>query len=87
MSTRARVVKQDDLGAAPPEDGLRWRSVEQAAAFLGMPVRVLREALARNARAEGGVVEARLDGITARKLGRQWRVWLDPGWLNPHCKK
>lgn len=61
----------------------RWRSVEDAAAFLGMPVRVLREALATNARKEAGVIEAHLDGIIGRKLGRRWRVWLTERWTAP----
>jgi hypothetical protein len=61
----------------------RWRSVEDAAAFLGMPTRVLREELARNARAEGDTVESRLDGILGRKLGRRWKVWLAEKWTAP----
>jgi len=61
----------------------RGRSVEDAAAFLGMPGRVLREALASNARADGGVTDAHLDGIIARKLGRRFRVWLAEKWTVP----
>jgi len=62
---------------------LRWRSVEDAAAFLGMPVRVLRQTIASKARTEGGRTEAHLDGIIARKLGRRWRVWLGAQWTTP----
>jgi hypothetical protein len=59
-------------------------TVDQAAAFLSLPAVTLRRTLERNARPapEGGTV-AQADGITARKLGRLWRVWLDAGWLCP----
>jgi hypothetical protein len=61
-----------------------WMTVEQAAAFLSLPAVTLRRTLERNARADpDGVTVARAQGITARKLGRQWRVWLDAGWLRP----
>ena len=65
-----------------------WLTVEQAAAFLSLPVVTLRRTLERNARAtpDGGTI-ARVDGITARKLGRLWRVWLDPGWVAPAAPK
>jgi hypothetical protein len=63
-------------------------TAEQAAAFLGLPVVTLRRALERNARTtpEGATV-AHVDGVTARKLGRLWRVWLDRGWLAPTPQK
>jgi hypothetical protein len=59
-------------------------TVEQAATLLSLPVVTLRRMLERNARAgaDGGTI-ARTDGITARKIGRLWRVWLDAGWLAP----
>ena len=65
-----------------------WTSVEAAAAFLGLPIRTLRRALDRHAQkgADGSVI-AKVDGLTARKFGRLWRVWLDPGWLQPAAKK
>jgi hypothetical protein len=65
-----------------------WMTVEQAAALLSLPVVTLRRKLERNARptANGGTA-ACVDGITARKLGRLWRVWLDPGWLTPTVLK
>lgn len=61
-----------------------WMTVEQAAAFLSVPAVTLRRSFERNARStpEGGIV-ARANGITARKIGRLWRVWLDPGWRTP----
>ena len=66
------------------EQGRAWRGVETAAAFLGVPPRTLRRALDRNAHKQpDGSVTAHVDGVTARKFGRLWRVWLDAGWLNP----
>ena len=64
-----------------------WMTVEQAASFLALPTITLRRTIERHARStpEGGTV-ARADGITARKIGRLWRVWLDPEWLNPSAK-
>lgn len=61
-----------------------WMTVDQAATLLAQPVVTLRRALERNARKapEGGTI-SHADGITARKLGRQWRVRLDAGWLTP----
>jgi hypothetical protein len=61
-----------------------WMTVEQAAAFLSLPAVTLRRSLERHARAtpDGGTV-AHTDGITARKIGRLWRVWLHPGWRTP----
>jgi hypothetical protein len=65
-----------------------WITVEQAAAFLSLPPVTLRRAFERHARAtpEGSVV-AHVDGVTARKLGRRWRVWLDPRWRSPAPSK
>jgi hypothetical protein len=65
-----------------------WRPMEEAASFLGIPTITLRRSIERNARKhpEGGTT-AQVDGITARKLGRLWRVWLDAGWMNPSLKK
>jgi hypothetical protein len=59
-------------------------TVEQAASFLSLPAVTLRRTLERNARrmANGGTI-AHADGITARKLGRLWRVALDSEWLTP----
>src|SRR5262245_10175067 len=82
-TARTRTLAAKPRSGPPTDAGARWRSVEDAAAFLGMPVRVLREALASNARLDGGVTEAHLDGIIARKLGRRWRVWLAEKWTAP----
>jgi len=69
--------------ARPDGDRARWRSTEDAALFLGMPVRVLRDALTEHAKAAGGVVEARWNGILARRIGRRWKVWLSEAWTAP----
>lgn len=60
----------------------RWMSVEEAASILGVPTVTFRRAIERNARkrADGGT-EAKVDGVTARKWGRLWRVLLDEGWM------
>jgi hypothetical protein len=61
-----------------------WMTVEQAAQFLSLPVVTLRRSLERNARTtQEGATVAQVDGVSARKLGRLWRVWLDRGWLVP----
>src|SRR5689334_15059099 len=82
-TAKGEATRHHDTIGAPAAAEARWRSVEDAAAFLGMPVRVLRQTLASNARMEGGLVEARLDDILARKLGRRWRVWLGEKWTAP----
>jgi len=61
-----------------------WMTVEQAAGFLGVPVITLRRTFERNARSTpDGCTIVKTDGITARKIGRLWRVWLDAEWTNP----
>jgi hypothetical protein len=68
--------------------GARWLSVQSAADLLGMPAAALRKSLERRARrgADGGV-EAELDGVRGRKLGRNWRVLLAPAWTLPLAPK
>jgi hypothetical protein len=63
-------------------------TVDQAAAFLSVPVVTLRRALERNARKapDGGTI-SHADGIAARKLGRLWRVRLDAVWRAPAAPK
>ena len=70
----------------PPKPS--WIPLDDAASFLNVPVVTLRRSLERHTRksADGAIV-AHVDGITARKLGRHWRVWLDASWLNPASKK
>ena len=65
-----------------------WIGLDQAASFLGIPVVTLRRSLERNARkGADGTTRASIDGISARKLGRLWRIWLDAAWLNPAPQK
>jgi len=61
----------------------RWRTTKEAAPFLGMSERVLRDTLAERARPLGDFTEARFDGIVGRKLTRRWKVWLSDKWLSP----
>lgn len=70
--------------AAPNSSPARWMSVEDAAGILGIPVVTLRRTIERNARkGKDGSVEARVQGVTARKFGRLWRVFLDAMWMKP----
>ena len=65
-----------------------WITIAEAASFLCIEVVTLRRSLERNMRKNAdGALFAHVDGITARKLGRQWRVWLDASWLNPPLQK
>ena len=59
----------------------RWVSIETAASILSLSAAALRRSIERRAQrvADGGI-EARLDGIRARKLGRIWRVSLGASW-------
>jgi hypothetical protein len=70
---------------APKITPVRWMSVEDAAAILGIPTISLRRTIERNAKKTGdGSVEARVDGIVAKKCGgRLWRVFLDARWTKP----
>lgn len=66
----------------PKVASTNWMSAEEAATILGVPVVTFRRALERNARKRpDGGVDAKVDGVTARKWGRLWRVLLDPDWM------
>jgi DNA-binding NtrC family response regulator len=59
-------------------------SLQSAADFLGLTPSALRKAIERRAvRAPDGGIEADLDGVRARKLGRLWRVQLGDRWGSP----
>jgi hypothetical protein len=61
---------------------MRWMTVRDAAAFLGMTDEALRRALERRAvRAPDGGTEAALDGVRARRFGRTWRVCFSERWV------
>lgn len=60
-----------------------WISVREAAERLGFGVVSLRRLIERNARrAPDGGIEALIDGVRAKKLGRTWRVQLGERWAN-----
>jgi hypothetical protein len=62
----------------------RWISLQSAADLLGLTPAALRKSLDRRAaRSADGGIEAELDGVRARKLGRLWRVTLSPAWTLP----
>jgi hypothetical protein len=58
-----------------------WMRIDEAARILAVRVVTLRRAIDRNARRDStGCIDAAFDGVRARKLGRHWRVLLDPCW-------
>jgi hypothetical protein len=60
---------------------MKWISVRDAAVVLGFATISLRRLIERNARrAPDGSVEALVDGVRAKKLGRTWRVQLGERW-------
>ncbi len=62
-------------GKAGPES--TWISLNQAAPHLGLSADALRKRLERNTRRNvDGRLEARVDGIWAKKWGTSWRVRL-----------
>lgn len=54
----------------------RWIPLADAADQLGTPIVTLRRMFDRHSKKIAGGVEATVDGIRARRLGRQWRVLL-----------
>jgi hypothetical protein len=67
-------------GSAPT----RWISLHSAADLLSLTPAALRKALDRRSiRVSDGGVEAELDGVRGRKLGRLWRVTLSSAWTVP----
>jgi hypothetical protein len=68
----------------PVAANTRWLSVQSAADILGLSAAALRKSLDRRAiRSPDGGIEAELDGVRGRKLGRLWRVALSPAWSEP----
>jgi hypothetical protein len=58
-----------------------WLRLEEAARLLGVESVTLRRAIDRHARRDAdGRTFSEFDGVRARKLGRQWRIVLDPCW-------
>ncbi|MDI3291001.1 hypothetical protein [Polyangium sp. 15x6] len=65
-------------------DRCKWVSLEKAASHLGLNAAALRKTLERRAlRSADGVTEAALDGVSARKFGRLWRVRFSEAWGVP----
>lgn len=60
-----------------------WVSVATAATFLGLSPDRLRKTLERHARKIDGSIESSVDGVTARKFGRLWRVRFSAAWTEP----
>jgi len=59
-----------------------WLPLATAAELLGETADSLRKKLERaSRRAADGAVEATLDGVTARKLGRLWKLRLSSAWM------
>lgn len=76
-------VQSSGDATTPDDQTARWRTTKEAAPFLGMSERVLRDTLTERARPVGDVIEARFDGIIGRKVTRRWKVWLSEKWLSP----
>ncbi len=73
------------MGASQPT---KWISLASAAEILGEPEESLRKKLARaSRRGSDGVTEAMVDGVRARKLGRNWKIHLSPGWTPKGAEK
>lgn len=87
VAKRASAGPTSDDGKASGEVPKRkagvgtWMTVAAAATHLGTSPGSLRNMLERRAVARAGGVEADIDGVRARKLGRHWRVWMSPAWL------
>lgn len=64
-------------------DDKAWVSIVAAAAFLGLSPDRLRKTLERHARTVDGTIESSVDGVTARKFGRLWRVRFSVAWTKP----
>ncbi len=66
---------------AAHDAGPTWMTVREAAEVLAMSIDALHMALARRARRNAdGSVAAEWDGISARKIGRRWRIALSSRW-------
>ena len=60
---------------------LQWYALRDAAPILGVSVGALRKLLERRAeRASDGGIEARVDGVRARKFANRWRVSFGEPW-------
>lgn len=63
--------------------GEPWVSVAVAAGHLGKSEAALQRMLGRHAvKAKDGGVEAHIDGVRGRKLGRLWRIQFSAAWTS-----
>jgi hypothetical protein len=59
----------------------RWLPLRDAAALLSMSPAALRKQCERHQQlASDGAIEARFDGLLARKVGNRWRIALSDLW-------
>jgi hypothetical protein len=62
---------------------LRWYPLREAAVALGVSPDALRKQLERHVmRGKDGLVEARVDGVRARKFANRWRVSFGDAWCS-----
>ncbi len=80
-------VQSSGEATTPDDQTARWRTTKEAAPFLGMSERVLRDTLTKHAKSVGDMTEARFDGIVGCKVGRRWKVWLSEKWTAPHVEQ
>ena len=77
--TRKKTTTTAPINGEPAAPG-EWMRLAQAAKVLDMDVRTLRRTIGRSARVADGDTITCPDGITARKVGPQWRVRLAAAW-------
>jgi hypothetical protein len=58
-----------------------WLTTAEAAARLRQSEVTLRRRLARHGRVTPDGVVAHVDGLTARKSGSRWLIWLGSAWI------
>ena len=67
------------MSKAPPAP--RWYPLREAAAILAVSPDALRKQFERHVqRAKDGGIEARIDGVRARKFANRWRVSFGTAW-------
>ena len=82
--THANGGDASPVPTAPPvATDSSWVSVATAATFLGLSADRLRKTLERYSRKVDGSIQSEVDGVTARKFGRLWRVRFSSSWTRP----
>ena len=78
---RLSPLEHRSAGAEADRPSASSLRLEEAAQILGVAVVTFRRAIDRHARRDAdGRIFFEFDGVRARKLGRLWRVLLDPCW-------